>query len=371
MPKPSKTAMPSLESITAALPPSRFRHVARPTAFAILLTVVVAMVALLAIAHSYRPPPGATSVDQGDMALYDRIVERMRAGEGYYTVAHDELVAGGYGTRSVFNWRPPALPWLASRLPNAFTADLVLRLIAIAAAVATYAAIRTVAGPPTAVLALLALMVNLTTAAAPSASVFADIVVGVLILASVAAYGLSRPLIGMLIALSALFMRELVAPFVCVCVFLAWQERRRTELLAWAAGLLIFAGSFARHAVMVHAQIGPNDVAYDSGWVQFGGLSFILATAQANGLLIVAPIWQSAILLPLCLLGLAGWRGPLGERVGLTIAAYILFFAFVGKSFNSYWGELYTPLIMLGLAFLPAALRDLIQAVGARQPAKA
>ena len=294
----------------------------------------------------------------------------MRGGADYYATAHAELLKGGYGTRSVFNWRPPALPWLASRVPAGW-ADTILRLMAIAAALAVAAAVRRRLGTDAAVLTLVALTVNLVSTAAPGAAVFSDIVAGVLILGAVGAYGLGRPLAGVALALLALFLRELVAPAVVLFIVLAWRAGRRRELVAWALGLAAFAAYFGWHALTVHAQLGPEDIAYPSGWVQFGGLSFILSTAAFNGLMLTAPPAATAVLLPLCLLGLAAWPGGLALRVGLTVAAYLLLFSVVGKPFNDYWGALYTPLMMLGLPLLPGTLRDLARAIGGHEPATA
>ncbi len=357
--------MPSTPSILMALPPTRFSGVGRPAALAILLATLAAIGVLLIVAAHYRPPTAAASRATGDLAMYGRVVERMRAGEGYYPAAHAELSAGKYGTRSVFNWRMPALPFLASLAPSAGWADAVLRLIAIAAGLAAAAAVATQAGRAAGAIALVALAVNLASAATPGGAVFTDIVAGVLILAAVAAYGLSQPLAGLAIALAALFMRELAAPAILVFVFLAWRERRPWELTVWALGLAAFAIYFAGHALAVQAQLGPADTAYASGWVAFGGLNFLLATAAFNGLFIAEPLWQTAILLPLAALGLAAWRGAMGSRAALTVAVYLLLFAVVGKPFDDYWGALYTPLMMLGLALLPAALRDLV--LGLRQ----
>lgn len=362
--------MPYHRSILMALPPTRFSGARRPAAIAILLATLAAVAVLMTVALGYRPPLAAPAPDKGDLAMYARVADEMRAGKDYYATAHAELLANDYGTRSVFNWRLPALPWLASRLPSSRWADTAFRIVALAAGLAAAAAIATGFGLDTALLAAAALAVNLVSAAAPDSAVFTDIVAGVLILAAVATYGLGRPLAGVAIALLALFMRELVAPAVLVFIVLAWRERRYRELIAWAFGLAVFAGYFAWHWASVRAQLGPADVAYPSGWVQFGGLRFILATAGFNGFFIASALWQTAILLPLALLGLAAWKDEVATRVSLTVAVYLPLFAVVGKPFNDYWGALYTPLMMLGLAFMPAALRDLVLALGRKQAAR-
>jgi hypothetical protein len=362
---PALAAPTARASFLAALPPTRFRAMRRPLAGAIVTLALFAMLLLVATAIGYRPPAPAASADAGDVAAYGRIVERMRAGEGYYSAAHAELRQGGFGTQSVFNWRLPTLSWIESRLPSLLWANVLLGIVALASLLATAKFVALSADRTTGMRVLPALILSLIACTTPAAAFFTEIVAGVLILASVSAYGLKRPAAGFVIALLALFIRELAAPYVIVCVALAWRDRRFVELGAWAAGLAAFAAYFAWHAAMVQAALGAGDLAYPDGWVQFGGLGFILATAKFNGAFIAAPLWATAILMPLCLLGLAAWQGAGARRVALTVAAYLVAFAVVGKPFNTYWGALYTPLMMIGLAFVPAALRDLFAALRA------
>jgi hypothetical protein len=103
-------------------------------------------------------------------------------------------------------------------------------------------------------------------------------------------------------------------------------------------------------------------------WVQFGGAHFLLVTCRMNGYLFRAPLWVSAIYLPLTLLGLAGWRSGTGTRLAWTAGAYVTAFAVVGQPFNDYWGLLDAPLLALGFAAAPDALRDLIRALAKPSP---
>ncbi len=57
----------------------------------------------------------------GDVALYRAEIDRIHAGESYYSVAGDELRTRGYPTRSVFNWRTPSARcgwWPSCRTPE-------------------------------------------------------------------------------------------------------------------------------------------------------------------------------------------------------------------------------------------------------------
>ena len=339
----------------------------RLAALVVAAAALLAALALVLVANRYSMPAGAASAGQSDLTMYALIADRMRQGQSYYAAAHEALLQGAYGTRSVFNWRLPTLATLESLLPSEVWAAWLLRLAALGAGLLALLMVYRSAGRTAAALLIPALTLNLISSALPGAAIFADTVAGVLILISASAYGLKRPALGFAAALLALTVRELAAPYVVICILFAWRERRPAELWAWLAGLAAFGAYFAWHYSMVEAQLGPGDVAYPEGWLQFGGPGFMLTTARFNGMLLAAPLWVTAILLPFCLLGRAGWRGSCGARIGLTVAAYVALFTLAGKPFDYYWGALYTPLMMVGLPFLPAAVRDLAASLGLRR----
>ena len=351
-----------------AMPITRFRRLARGPALVIVLLTLLAVGLLTTLGLAYNGPVAAivSSPGKGDLATYSQIVDDMRRGEPYYAAAHRELVAGHYGTRSVFNWRLPTLSWAWSVLPSNAWAKGVLFGWALVALGAAFLWLRTAAGLAAAILLVPALLFNLASIVPNGAELLADVVAGVFVLLSAAAYGLKWRPAGLMAALIALSLKELAAPYAVVCLFLAWRGRRYGELVGWAAGLMLFACYFLWHYHMVGLHIAATDIAYKDGWLQFGGLPFVLATAGFNGLLLGRPLWITAVALPLCLLGLAAWDGPAGDRVRLTVAAYLVVYLFVGKAFDVYWGALYTPLLMLGLPFVPRALTDLAVALRAR-----
>jgi hypothetical protein len=363
--QPALAHRPS-RSLFFSLPATRFAGADRRFAAAILAVTALAMLILLAVSARHQPPPPAGSASEGDMATYARIVEQMHAGANYYDAARAELTAGGYGTTSVFNWRMPTLAWIESLFPSLAWASVLLGLGAIATTLAAAKFVRDTADSATAVLCILAMLASLFACATPAAAMFGEIPAGILILASISAYGLRRPGIGLALGLAALFVRELAAPYVLVCIYLAWRDGRKRELAAWIVGLAAFAAFYAWHASMVMAHVTATDRSYADGWIQFGGLHFLLPAAHFNGIFIAMPLWVTAVLAPLCLLGLAAW--PASRRAALTITIFLVAFAIVGKPFNDYWGAIFTPVMMLGLAFVPAALRDLATAPASPSP---
>lgn len=330
-----------------------------PAGRRLLLALVAVAIALLLAVVFARPPiaaPPEGAIEAGDAASYGRIIERMRVGEGYYTAAHEVLVADGYGTRSVFNWRTPAWPLILAALPPG-GGQLLLGAMALVGLVLTYRMLRG-AGLSVAAVSVLAVGLSFGALLAPEAVVFSEVAAGVLILVSVAAYGNGWRWLGLLAAIAALFLRELAAPYVLVCVLLTIRERDWQKFVAYAASLALYAAYFGWHWWTVSNQLGPMDRAYDEGWIAFGGLDFMLATAGFNGLWALGPNWLPAVLLPLGLLGL--WAWPKGRALA-AVAVYLAAFLVIGKPFNVYWGAVYTPVLMLGLGWvwpaITAALR--------------
>jgi hypothetical protein len=345
-------------SLFAELPATPFANLQRRSAVAIAIATLSAIVVLLTVALNETAVSPAPADDEGDLALYGGIVSAMRLGVPYYEAAHAALLAGGYGTTSVFNWRLPTLAFLQSMAPYQAMWTATSGALAVGALLLMVAAMARTAGTATATLATVTLTAGLVAFATPAGAQFSEIFAGMLILASAGAYGLRWRALAVLLALAALFVRELSGIYVLVCIYLAWREGERKELAAWAGGLLCFAVFFVWHYMKVKAQLGPTDIAYPDGWVQFGGLQFVLATASFNGILTALPRWVSAIVLPLALLGLVA-GGRTTQRAMIAVFFYISCFAIAGKPFNAYWGALYTPLLMVGAAFAPAAIRDL------------
>lgn len=341
---------------------TRLNELPRPLAYAVLGLTAVAIALLLMVALGRAPlvPAGAAAAaaPEGDLVSYQRIIERMRDGADYYAAAHEVLVADGYGTRSVFNWRTPAWPMLLAALPAGWGQGLLAGL-ALAGLLMAYRMLREDGGIVVAVLSMLAVGISLGGIAAPSSVVFSEVAAGTVILISLTAFGNGWRLFGLIAGLLALLLRELAAPYVVVALVLALRDKRWSEVRLWALGLVAYAAYFGWHWWMVSQQLGPMDRAYGDGWLQFGGLDFILATSGFNGLWSLGPVWLPAVLLPVGLLG--HWAWPKGTLALATVTAFVALFAAVGKPFNYYWGALYTPVLMLGLGWAVAAVWEVVR----------
>ncbi len=355
------------------MPTTRWRRLGRTGAVLTISAFVVSVAMLLAVAKAYTPPHAASGVDRpGDAATYANIIDRMRAGEGYYQAAHSELIANGYGTRSVFNWRTPFYLSLLSMLPSWQDAMWLVLGLALCAALAIGKLVFDEAGLWVVVPLALVLPVAFFGYLVPSWAMLSEAPAGLLILLAIALRGLGWRGGATVSGLLALFVRELAAPFVLVLVGWAALDHRKDEIRAWSIGLAAYGAYFAWHAYSVATTVGPMDKAYPEGWLQFGGFSFVLATAQLNGLFSIMPIQVTAVALPVALVGLIAWPGRAGAVTLATVSLYLTAFLVVGKPFNNYWGLVYSPLLAVGLAWAPAGFADLSrEALGVSSRARA
>jgi hypothetical protein len=349
------------------MPSTRLAGLSRNWAIAILVALVLAVLCLglVALCHPDAPKVATKGSDQ---QMYADVVEALRHGQNYYDALRAGLTAGHYGMKSVFNWRTPFFMSLTALLPSFQVMYVLVILVALTgAALACRLAWRELGPIAAGILAAIEIL-SLGACLVPRGYLISELPTGFLILVSAAAYGLGARRTGLAAAVLALFVRELAGPYVLVCAFLAWRERRWRELAAWGIVLLAYAVYFLWHVHMVALHQSPADHGDPSGWLQFGGADFVLITAAFNGFFMAVPLWVTAILLPIACVGLMAWPGPAGERIALTVFSYLALYAVAGKSVDTYWGAVFTPLMILGVIWFPAGLRDLWRAAS-RRPA--
>ena len=161
---------------------------------------------------------------------------------------------------------------------------------------------------------------------------------GVLIVLSWCCFAIDKPRWGVGLGIAALFVRELALPYCAVGVALALVNRRWREAWLWLAGFLAYGIFYAWHVFEVLSLVGPNDRAYAEGWLQFGGAAFVISLAQMNAFLLLLPQWVTAIVLPLAMLGFAGWNTAAGRRAGFTSCAFLILFSLRRSAFQSILG---------------------------------
>lgn len=354
---------------------SRFAGLSRSTALAIVAATSLAIAWCLFVALTRFVLPTEESAatakkrqNAPDTKFFENVTKRVRGGEPYHEATRDEFAdpfwaETGFRPTSVFNWRTPIFAWLMASLGDKGSMALAGGL-AFVVAVCCFLALGRTLGPGPACLTFL-LVGPFAWCAIGEAFRFTELWGGILIALSVAAYGIGRWPVAVLAAVVALFFRELALPYCLLCFVLALAQRRWREVATWVVGFGLFAIFYAWHVQQVRLIIGSSEQTKVGTWLQFGGTAFALAAVQlGNVFLTSSPAALTAIVLPLALLGLAGWRSEAGTRAFLTCLGYLVFFLIAGQPpYNAYWGLLIGPLLMLGVAALPIVGRDLLRAI--------
>jgi hypothetical protein len=347
--------------------PTCFAHCPRPLAW---LTVLAALTllgfGLSVIFHPQPPPepaPETPSSGATDLDLYEAIINRMHRGETYYAVTGEELPQRGYPTSSVFNWRLPTYAWFLAPLPSMRIGQGVLILLS---GWTIYLSVRFTAaayGKLPAVGALIWLVGAFTWCVDGKSFLTQEVWSGVLIQLSIIALGQGQYFRGVTAGVTALLIRELVLPYVLLCLAIALWQRRWRESLGWVFGLVLYALFTAFHVSQVKQYTPIEELNVPSTWLCWGGIGFVLETVRMNQMLILTHVSVRAVYLPFAFVGLLGWRGETGVRIFLTCLGYDAAFLAVGQPFNAYWGILTAPVLSMGAAIAPWAIRDLYHCV--------
>jgi hypothetical protein len=346
-----------------------------PTRFATLsqasARLTLALIALLLLATFLAldtPAPPAVSHDaaqraddQADVVLYETIVEGMRHGGDYYTVAAEALRSGNYPMRPFVTFRLPTLAAVQALLPAWATLTLLWSLGA-AVVVAWYARLKPAfARAPPRIVAMMLLAGGMVVFVQPALVAFHELWAGLLIALSLALRKPGRWVEAAAIGLAAMLIRETAALYVMTMALLAFVEGQRREALGWGVALGVLAIAVAAHAHAVAQVVQLLDPA-SPGWAGMLGFGFFVRTMTISTALAQLPLALAAPLVGLALAGWAAWRDPLALRAATVFALYAALLGIAGRVDTFYWGLLVAPTLLVGLAFVPDALRDLFAA---------
>jgi len=363
----------------------RFAHWPRGRAL-VALALTLALLILSALApiragegDTAGPPSLTGKSDQAnrpardeDLALYDRVIERLQRGENYYDAVAIEHRRSHY----------PLNPGLAVRLPTLAVAEAWVPLPGqVAASILLLLGVLAAwwrrldeepGGKDVRMLGMAGVFVGCSILTFRYFFVLHELWAGGLL---ALAFGLHRPdrgkwLGAWIAAALALSIREHALPFVLLMgAFAAWH-RRWKEAAAWAALVLIFVAALAWHLHIVAGLIRPDD-AHGPSWITLRGLGGWLSMIVLSSNLRLLPHFIAGSLVVLMMLGWAGWRSSAGSFGTLLQLGYGLAFMIAGRGDNWYWGMVVAPSLFIGLAFLPHVVPSLWRAAfpsGAVQP---
>jgi hypothetical protein len=345
----------------------RFAHWPRGMARTALVAIVLLLLAAAWTApepppEAPRAPASATAAKQprdADLQLYDRIAERVRAGESYHRVAVEEQRASNFPVRPGLAVRLPTLAFLSAWLgPQGMLALAVLLGLTILAVWW-----KRLGQEPGArdrrVFALLLLLIGMMIVLKPKYLALHEVWAGLLL---ALAAGLHRPghwKAAWLPVALALAIRELALPFALLLAAAAAWRRDGREAVAWTVLILLFAAGLMWHLDAVGQHLFANDRP-SPPWLVFRGLGGWTGNIVDASVLQRLPSRLAAPLALLPLVGWAGWNAPTGRFFTLLFAGYGLFFMIAGRANNFYWALVIMPAWFVGFAFLPMALRSLL-----------
>lgn len=300
-----------------------------------------------------------------DLALYDRVIERIRHGENYYDFIVEEHRKVGFPIRPGLAVRLPTLAYIEALIgDNGETVAAVLLMLA--TLVVWWRRLgEEPGGREHRLFAMALLFVGVSLGLNRYFFTLHELWAGMLL---VLAFGLHRPGkwgAALAVAALALAIRELALPFVLLMGAMAFWRRNPKEGLAWMVLALVFLVVLIVHLWIIYAQALPSDPP-SASWLAMRGLSGWLSDVVLSSNLRFLPHWIAGPLVILMMLGWCGWRSPAGTFGTFLYLGYGLAFMIAGRPDNYYWGAMVAPAMFIGIAFLPRSLRSLVNASSAK-----
>ena len=344
--------------------PTRFAALHRAQArIALGLLALLLLACLSALATAGPPPasadPAKRAEDRADILLYESIVAGLRNDGDYYTVTAAALRRGDYPLRPFVTFRLPTLAVVEAAMPP-LGSVILLYTLALGVLLAWTIRLRPAfARAPPLAIALVLLIGGMAAFVQVELVNFHEVWAGLLIALSLALRRDDRWAHAVAFGLMAMLIRETAALYVLTMAAMALIEGRRREAIGWAATLAVMVPVIAAHAWAVSRVVDSADPA-SPGWTGLLGFGFFVKTMSISTALAIAPGWLSALLVGLALFGWSAWPGTLARRALATFAAYAVLLSLFGRVDTFYWGLMIAPSFLIGLAFVPDGLNDLI-----------
>ncbi|WP_228275221.1 hypothetical protein [Stakelama tenebrarum] len=339
-----------------------------------MLVLLGLLILLSFTATGIGDPPAITAAHQADraatdLALYDQIVAGVRHGGGYYDVTAQALRANDYPLRPFVTFRLPALAMVQAALPP-LAVQLLLYLVAILTAFAWLGRIMPELprlAPRIAIVILLAgSMVAFTQT---ELAAFHEIWAAQLIALSLALRRPGRWVEAVALGLAAMLIRETAALFAMLMALAAWIDGERREAIGWGVVLAIFAAVVGAHAWAVAQVTGPLDPT-SPGWLGMQGFGLFVKSVTLATALQVLPLWLAGPLVALAIFGWFCWDEPAALRMAALLAIWAVLMSGFARLDTFYWGLMVSPVLLVGLVFVPDGLRDCFARALDRRPVR-
>ncbi|MFD1788430.1 hypothetical protein ACFSC3_12685 [Sphingomonas floccifaciens] len=340
--------------------PTRFAGL--NTAGARLAAAFLALLLALAFTALAVPDPTVSAAqptnDVSDLGIYESVIAGLRGGGDYYALLADALRSGGYPLRPFVTFRLPGHSVVQAILPQGVTIAI-LYLLAAGVVVAWWLRLRSLLSRPlTRSILALVLAGGLVPFVQTDLIAFHEIWAAMLVALSLAIWRPDRWLPSVALALVAMLVRETAALLPMVMAAYALKAGARREALGWALALLAFALALVAHAWAVAQVVEPLDPT-SPGWSGLHGPGFFVRSLVISTALSALPLALAAPLVALSLFGWSAWRDPVGARTATLFFGYAAVIAIFARTNTFYWALMPAPVFLIGLMFVPDAVRDI------------
>ncbi len=339
--------------------PSRFAGATKPRAVVAIGVLLLLMLGgLVALWRGVAVVPDALFAEA---AIRRGLIEGVRAGGDYYSVAESVFRVDPAAVRA---WGDVPLPALATLLGalSPLMAFVVQAMLVLAVFATWFMRLRGVFARIAALAAVGVLLAGgLVVAIDPLLGALNSLWAGMLVALSLGVWRSGRWIEAAAIALIACTFDGMATLYVALMAAFALVEGHRRESVGWAAVLGIVVALFIAHGgAVADLASATQPVAVEANG---GGYALFLQSVAQTTVLQLLPLPLSAILIALAVVGWASWSDASGVRVLATIAGYALVIAVLAPSTSVDLAMLVSPILLVGLAFAPDAVRDLAAAL--------
>ncbi len=343
-------------------PPTWYRDWRRGPARALLALLAAALLAACWPTSSAPAPKLRASVaEQSDLDLYRDIIARVRAGDPYYPAVAEELRKDNYPLKPFVTFRLPTQAYAYAWLGEPVMVGLQV-LLALAVGTLWWRRLGEETPLWLRAFAMFFLAAGMGGLVEPVTGLFHESWAALLMAMALALRRPGHAAGAIVVGGIALLIRETALPMLLMMGALALLEKRWREAAGWAAAIVPFAAYLAWHASQVALVVGAADLP-SPGWQGLLGARFALKAMAAVNAATILPYWLAAAALILSLFGWASVRAGWAWRAALLTVGYGAMLALFARADTFYWALLAAPLSLMGLAFVPAALRDLAAAL--------
>lgn len=307
----------------------------------------MALLALIACAALPAHAAQAKPV-QHDQELYRTVIERVRAGEGFYPATIAAQRERSYPVRPALAVRPPTLAYALALLPSTATRTAALIALLFGALMALRQTLSD--RPPAEALSMVVLaLAGLFGALFPENVYLHEQWSVLLVLLALCSH--RNPWLMVLLALAAVLVRETALAWLAAIVLAAlWKRDMKLAGMAFGA-IALAVGLWLVHAQFAAAEVRPGDPT-SPGWVSFQGVPLVVDALRRNLVLTALPGWLILGLVAASLAAMLRWGGDLERIAAIGSAGFLVALTVFGRPDNGYWGFMAAPFVLLGLPLL-------------------